>query len=146
VRSGGRHHDGARLVGQVGLDERRPVPPHARLLADREPREPAGHLTLADERPAAVTRDAVPRHLRVLERLARHGLDRIAPERRDTTYAFRDRHRIPPCGGALRRSPASSVADRIRRSASRVRPRHDAAYTAFGPEAALSSAGRFLNV
>jgi hypothetical protein len=52
---------------------------------DRQPRKPAAHLPVADERPPAIAREAVPRDLDAVQFLGCHGFHRIPPQRGDAT-------------------------------------------------------------
>ena len=80
----GRADGGRRVVGSRGLREPRPEVRQLGPLADRQPRERAADQALSDERPAAVSLDPVPGHERLVQQLAAHRLDRVAPELGDT--------------------------------------------------------------
>ena len=73
-----------RTSRRSALREPRPEVRQLGPLADRQPRERAAAQALADERPAAVSLDPVPGHERLVQQLAAHRLDRVAPELGDT--------------------------------------------------------------
>src|SRR5690242_3252317 len=91
--AGGRAYQRRRGVGPGPFGIKGPVARHLGPFPYRQPGEAAAYLPAPDERPPAITCQAVPRDLGTVQLFGRHGFDWISPQRDDATDYGHDRLR-----------------------------------------------------